>query len=210
MGEHRAREKFAVLVLVEPGALDVEEAKPGEPGEGQGIDGELRERAVGAGVGLVVENMHRAVPHLQKVDMAGDGLVVRRVLGQKPDAVVALKRGDVGARQPDRHLDRHGHEIIGEHEALKFFVAQIIVADGGNDECCRAGGEVLLPSRGEPLAVDEVGGRLRCPHARGEKIVRTGLGHRFEEWREAGGEAGVFGAFRQQRELRPMTNRWWC
>ena len=57
MGEHRAREKFAVLVLVEPGALDVEQAKPGER---NGIDGAPRERAVGAGVGLVVEDMHRA------------------------------------------------------------------------------------------------------------------------------------------------------
>ena len=81
---------------------------------------------------------------LQKVDMAGDGLVGRRAFGQKPDAVVALKRCDVGARQPDRHLDRDRHGIIGEHEALQFFVAQIIVADGGDDERCRAGGEVLL------------------------------------------------------------------
>ena len=104
MSEHRAREKFAVLVLVEPGAFDVEKAKPGEPGQCEGIDGELGERPVGAGVGLVVENMHRAVPHLQKVDMAGDGLVVRRTLGEKPDAVVAFKRGDVGTRQPDKQI----------------------------------------------------------------------------------------------------------
>ena len=90
MGEHRARKEFAVLVLVEPGAFDVEQAKAGEPGERQGVDGELRERAVGAGVGLVVENMHRAIAHLQKIDMAGDGLVGRRAFGQKPDAVVAL------------------------------------------------------------------------------------------------------------------------
>src|ERR1700722_14779597 len=104
MGEHRAWEEFAVLVLVEPAAFDVEEAKPGEPGEREGIDGELRERPIGAGVRLVVENVHRAIPNLQKVDMAGDGLVGRRVLGQKPDAMVALKRGDVATREPDRHL----------------------------------------------------------------------------------------------------------
>ena len=59
------------------------------------------ERAVGAGVGLVIEDMHRAVAHLQEVDMAGDGLVGRRILGQKPDAVVALKCCDVRAREPD-------------------------------------------------------------------------------------------------------------
>jgi hypothetical protein len=69
--------------------------------------------------------------------------------GQKPDAVVALKRGDVGAREPDRHLDRHRHGIIGEHEALQFLVAQIVIADGGNNERCRASGEVLLSARGE-------------------------------------------------------------
>ena len=73
MGEHRARKEFAILVLVEPGALDVEQTQAGKPGERQGIDGELRERAVGAGVGLVVEDMHRAVADLQKVGMAGDG-----------------------------------------------------------------------------------------------------------------------------------------
>jgi hypothetical protein len=36
MGKHRPREKFAVLVLVEPGTFDVEQAKPGEPGEREG------------------------------------------------------------------------------------------------------------------------------------------------------------------------------
>ena len=81
-------------------------------------------------------------------------------LGQKPDAMVALKRGDVGAREPDRHLDRHRHGIIGEYEALQFLVAQIIIADGGNNERCRAGGEVLLDARGEARAVDEIGRRL--------------------------------------------------
>ena len=82
MGEHRAREEFAVLLLVEPRAFDVEQTKPGEPGECQGIDGELRERAVGAGVWFVVEDMHRAIADLQKVDMAGDGLVVRCTFGK--------------------------------------------------------------------------------------------------------------------------------
>jgi hypothetical protein len=32
-------EEFAVLLLVEPGALDIEEAKAGEPGERKGADG---------------------------------------------------------------------------------------------------------------------------------------------------------------------------
>ena len=36
-----------------------------------------------------------------------DGLVGQRALGQKPDAVVALKRGDVGARQPEGFSNRN-------------------------------------------------------------------------------------------------------
>jgi hypothetical protein len=52
MGEHGSREEFAILVLVEPGAFDVEEAKAGEPGERECIDCELRERPVGRASGL--------------------------------------------------------------------------------------------------------------------------------------------------------------
>ena len=163
MGEHGAREEFAVLVLVEPRALDIEETQPGEPGQRECVDRELREGAVRARVGLVVKDMHRAVAHLQKVDMAGDGLIRRRVVRQKPDAVMALKCRDVGAREPDRHFDRHGYGVIGKHEALQLLVAQIIVADGGDDERGGAGGEVLLPLRGEPLAIDKIGGRSAMP-----------------------------------------------
>ena len=76
--EHRSREEFAILVFVEPGALDIKETQPGEPGERESIDGELRERSVCAGVGLVVEDMHGPVANLQEVDMAGNGLVGRR------------------------------------------------------------------------------------------------------------------------------------
>ncbi len=32
MGEHRSWEKFAILILIEPGTFDVEEAKACEPG----------------------------------------------------------------------------------------------------------------------------------------------------------------------------------
>ena len=66
-------EEFVVAVFVEPGALDVEELETGnEAREGEGIDGELRDWLVGAGVGLVVEDMDRAIADLQKVDMSGD------------------------------------------------------------------------------------------------------------------------------------------
>ena len=71
--EHRSREEFAILVFVEPGALDIKETQPGEPGEREGVDGELREGAVRPGIGLVVEDMHGPVANLQEVDMAGNG-----------------------------------------------------------------------------------------------------------------------------------------
>ena len=58
-------EEFAVGILIEPGALDVEELEAGhEACEGQGVDRELRDRLVGAGVRFVVEDVHGAVSHL--------------------------------------------------------------------------------------------------------------------------------------------------
>ena len=40
--------------------------------ERERVDRELRERLVGARIGFVVEDVDRAVPNLQEVDMAGD------------------------------------------------------------------------------------------------------------------------------------------
>ena len=48
-------EEFAVGILIEPRALDVEELEAGhEAREGQGVDRELRDRLVGAGVRFAV------------------------------------------------------------------------------------------------------------------------------------------------------------
>jgi hypothetical protein len=79
------------------------------------------------GVGLVVEDMHRAIANLQKFDMACDGLVGRRVFQQKLVAVLALKRGDVGTVKPDRRRDRDRYGVIGKHEPLELLVAPMIV-----------------------------------------------------------------------------------
>ena len=71
-GEDGAREKFAVLALVEPRALEIEERDAGQVRERERIEGELGERLPGGRVGFVVEDVNCAVADLQEVDMAGD------------------------------------------------------------------------------------------------------------------------------------------
>lgn len=63
--EERSREELRVLQFVEPRALDVEQPKAGhEPSQRERVDRELSDRPVRAGVGFVVQNMHRAVADL--------------------------------------------------------------------------------------------------------------------------------------------------
>lgn len=70
--ERRPREEFAVFLLVEPRALDVEEPEARHQArERERIDHELSDRLIGARVGFVIEDMHRAIPHLQEVHVAG-------------------------------------------------------------------------------------------------------------------------------------------
>jgi hypothetical protein len=71
--KRRARENLVVDVLVEPRALDVEEGKVRNAhGERECIHDELGERFVGARAGLVVEDMHGAVAHLQEIEVPGE------------------------------------------------------------------------------------------------------------------------------------------
>ena len=70
--QQRAREKFAVLLLVEPGAFDIEQFETWcAAGKGKRVNGELSDRLIRSGRRLVVENVKRAVSNLQKIDMAG-------------------------------------------------------------------------------------------------------------------------------------------
>src|ERR1700682_5102371 len=88
-----AGKELAVFVLVEPGALYVEELEASEAGECEGVDRELGDGLVGPCIGLVVKDMHDAVPDLEKIDVAGDG--DRGVSGAKSDAVFFFERGNV-------------------------------------------------------------------------------------------------------------------
>ena len=55
-----------------------------------------------------------------------------------------LDRRDIELAEPYRNLDGEGHEIVGEHKALKRFVAQLVIPDRGNDERGGFGGGILL------------------------------------------------------------------
>ena len=71
--KQNSREKFAILFFVEPRALDVEEFETGnEARQRERVDRELRDRPIGAGVGLIVEDVDGAVAYLKKVDVSGD------------------------------------------------------------------------------------------------------------------------------------------
>ena len=62
-----------VTWLVQELVPDVKAAQAGnEACERQGIDGELGDRPVGARVGLVIEDVHGAIAHLEKIDVPGD------------------------------------------------------------------------------------------------------------------------------------------
>ena len=55
-------------------ALDVEELETRDTTrERKSVNAPLRDGFVCAGVGLVVEDMNRAVPYLQEIDVTGDG-----------------------------------------------------------------------------------------------------------------------------------------
>src|SRR5687768_15151051 len=97
MREEQSRKELAVFLLVEPRAFDVEEVKTGnEARERERVDRQLRDRLVGARVGLVVKDMHGAVAHLQEINMAGDRPLGRSHPRRELDAMLLLQRADVG------------------------------------------------------------------------------------------------------------------
>jgi hypothetical protein len=73
MREERARKELAVLVLIKPRALNVEELEARYAArERERVDRELGNRRIRVCVRLVVEDVDGAVSHLKKVDMARD------------------------------------------------------------------------------------------------------------------------------------------
>src|SRR5260370_4762263 len=73
-----------------------------EFGECERVDSELRDRPVGSGIRLVIENMDGTVAHLEEIYATGE--VPRRALRQQRDAVLALKLGNGIPPEPNRPL----------------------------------------------------------------------------------------------------------
>ena len=60
-------------MLIEPGTLDVEQLKTGDAArQRERIDRELGDRLIGPRVGLVIQDVRRAVSDLQEVDVPCD------------------------------------------------------------------------------------------------------------------------------------------
>jgi hypothetical protein len=111
-------ERIRSTRFVEPRALDIDQFQPGhEARKRQRINGKLGDRFLGR-VRLVVEGVHRAVAHLQEIDVPGNDTWAASV-DRKHDAVFLFKP-----------LDCDRHAIIGEH-ALQCLAAQLVVADLG-------------------------------------------------------------------------------
>ena len=72
MCDKRAGEEFAVLLLVEPRALDIKKPNASQARQGKGVERELRDRLIRSGVGLVIKDVDSAVAHLKEVDVAGE------------------------------------------------------------------------------------------------------------------------------------------
>jgi hypothetical protein len=191
--EQRAGEKFAVLLLVEPRALDVEELETRhETRQCERVDRELRDRLVGARIRFVVEDVHRAVAHLQKVDVAGDCTVGGVHAWGEFDAVLLLECGDVLLIKPDRNLDCEGRAVVGEHKVLWGLVAPLVVADGPDDEGGGISGRILLAIDDDARDVGEFRVRLRGASfgivIATEEVMRTGIRDALKEidnWCEA-------------------------
>jgi hypothetical protein len=79
--EDFAREELAMLMLIEPRALEIERRNAGELRERECVDRRLRERLVGDRAGLIVEDVDRAIAHLHEIDVAGDSALPTGYLG---------------------------------------------------------------------------------------------------------------------------------
>ena len=179
LGEKRARKKFVIFLLVEPGTFDVEELQARHAdGECQRIDRELRDGLVGACIGFVVEDVHGIVAHLQKVDVARDA--ARRPTRRELDAVCRFEVSDLVFGEPDGNLDRDRARVIGEHKILQRLMAELVIADGGNDQRRGLGRRVLFAIDDEAVDIGKRWLRLRSSGLRivvaAKQIVRASIG----------------------------------
>jgi len=166
--------------------------------EGERIDRELGNWSIGPSVGLVVKDMNGAVSDLQNIDMAGDRS--RATSGEKSRAVFLLDGSNIIVRERHRHLDGDHGRIIGEHEALKFWVAFVVGADSGKDESGHFGRRILFRRYDKIIRNEKIGSNLRASSAivAQKEIMRARLRYRFEKIREC---AKTYGGARRKCAL---------
>ena len=152
--EERAWKELVVFVFVEPCTFDVEEFEARHAdGERECIDRELRDRLVSARIGFVIKDVHGIVTHLQKVSVSRDA--ARRPTRREFEAVFGFKVSDLVFREPDWNLDGDRARVICEHKNLQRLAPQLVVADGGNDQCCGCCRRVLFAIDNEAVDIGE-------------------------------------------------------
>ncbi len=179
--EECARKEFAILLLVEPCAFNVEELETRHTaGECERVDRELRDRLIRPGVGFVIKDVNGAVADLKEIDVSGDVRTGRGIRAPQQNTVLAFELQDLGRRQPDRNFDRECRRIVRQHEALERLVPEAIIANGRDNERGNAGRKILLLDDNEARSVDKIS-RLRRPLAVAEQVVGTGRRNGFEK-----------------------------
>ena len=203
--QQRPRRELVVAGLVEPCTSDIRESEAGhEAGQRESVNPKLRDGLVRAGVGLVVEDMDRAVARLQEIDVARDESrlmtkrragAVDRFFGNDCDAVYMFKRRDIVFEEKNRNFDGDSRAVVDQHEALKPRMAVVVGADARNDQRRRVGGGVLLFDNHEAVEGEKVRRQLRAARAvfAAKKLVRAIAVHAFEKMCERG-ETGVASA----------------
>ena len=109
--------------------------------------------------------------------------------------------------EPDGNLDGDRARVIGQHEILQRLMPQLVVADGGNDQCRGLSRRVLFAIDDEAVDIGERGLRLRGAGLRivlaAKQIVRARGRNILEERRERF-KAPMLRIAAQKRELRAM------
>ena len=133
--------KFKVMVFIKPSALELFEHETCPAAEGQGVKQELGIWFLRFGPGFEVEDMKKAVPDLQKIDVAGQGVleIERYVKAELFFVVPEVFRGQV-----DWDFHGYGDGIVNQHELLQSVVSHPVVYNGLEDELGQAGG-VAVP-----------------------------------------------------------------
>ena len=94
-----------------------------------------------SGLRLVVEDVEVAVADLKKIDVAGDGVAIKREIESAAPVV-----REIVACEVDRDFDCNGHGIVDEHEALQRLMTLLVRRRRGKHEISEPG-RVIFFSR---------------------------------------------------------------